>query len=563
MRFIGFFLFLLFVCGLQAQQYPSNDFRSPLDIPLYLSGTFGECRSTHFHAGMDIKTNAKIGYQVYSIGDGYVSRIKVSAYGYGNALYITHTNGYTSVYGHLSKFEGSIGEYIRQKQIENQSFEVDEYLYPGQIEVKKGEVVALSGNTGGSAGPHLHFEIRDVDENIINPQFFGIRVIDNIEPTIKSIVIYNENDQRLSSTNQIKYVNKSGNYYVLAETLKLNTFYCAFGINCYDKMDGSGNTNGIFSIKLYQDDVLKYEYEMDKFHFDDYRYVYSYVDYALKSAGKGSYQKMFKDPNISFPPQKIIENRGICTLSNQLSQFRVEVGDFNGNVSTLLFYAMHDANFNFFSYKAITYTQLFDPFQTNYFNGDHCKLKMDSDVLFDSLFFNYNEVSGSSPYSNVHVVGSENIPLYRPFDLWLKLNPIGIEDVSKLLIVRKKGSGFDAYKSEYVEGGWLSASVKSMGSFYITEDKNAPVITPINIYNGKNLSKENLIRFKAYDALSGIEEYNVFIDNQWILMEHDGKAAAFTIDLSQLQKTGETHSLQLVMADACNNVANFNCTFVY
>ena len=155
--------------------YPQNDFISPLDIPLFLSGTFGELRSNHFHSGLDFRTQSKTGFNVYATGDGYISRIKISTFGYGKALYITHPNGYTSVYGHLLKTSPKIDAYLKEQHYKEQSFEVDLFLGEGVLPVKQGEIIALSGNSGGSGGPHLHFEYRDSQtEKIINPLFFGL-----------------------------------------------------------------------------------------------------------------------------------------------------------------------------------------------------------------------------------------------------------------------------------------------------------------------------------------------------------------------------------------------------
>ena len=142
-------------------KYPKNYFRSPLDIPMSLSGNFGEIRPNHFHSGLDLRTNSREGLNIYAVADGYVSRIKVSPYGYGKAIYITHPNGYVSVYGHLSAYSGAIAEYIKKAQYEKESFEVELFPAKDEIKVTKGQVIAFSGNTGGSGGPHLHFEIRD------------------------------------------------------------------------------------------------------------------------------------------------------------------------------------------------------------------------------------------------------------------------------------------------------------------------------------------------------------------------------------------------------------------
>lgn len=169
------FLFFLICFSVFAQvDYPKDYFRSPLDIPMQLSGNFGELRNNHFHAGFDLKTQQKEGLPIFAVADGYISRIKISTFGNGKTLYITHSNGFTSVYAHLQKTSDSIEKFIKKVHYQEQSFEIEKFLKPGEFIVSKGEIIAFSGNSGASEGPHLHFEFRDnVTENIINPMLFG------------------------------------------------------------------------------------------------------------------------------------------------------------------------------------------------------------------------------------------------------------------------------------------------------------------------------------------------------------------------------------------------------
>ena len=162
--------FLFFISVSMAQNsYPQDYFQSPLEIPLILSGTFAELRSNHFHSGLDIKTQQQSGLKVMAAASGFVSRIKVSHFGYGKALYITHPNGYTTVYAHLQNFNPEIDAYIKHRQYKNESYEIELFPKAGELLVNNGDIVAYSGNTGGSGGPHLHFEIRNKQEHPMNP----------------------------------------------------------------------------------------------------------------------------------------------------------------------------------------------------------------------------------------------------------------------------------------------------------------------------------------------------------------------------------------------------------
>ena len=281
--FLSFWLFsILFT--LNSQEYNLN---SPIDLPLNLSGTFGEFRSSHFHYGLDVTTNKKPGYNVYSIDSGSIVRINVSTSGYGKVLYISHPNGLTSIYAHLKEFSPKIQEYIKTQQYLNKSYSIQKFFNNGEIKVNKGDLIGYTGNTGGSSGPHLHFEIRDTkSQNPINPLSFNYKYDDSNRPIIKSLYVFDEGDS-FKKDNPKKYEIKKINdsLYIADKIIYSNKI--GIGIEVYDRQSKNNyNRNGVYEVKMFLDSVLNFSYKMDKINIDESVFRKIFYDYSLLKTKK-------------------------------------------------------------------------------------------------------------------------------------------------------------------------------------------------------------------------------------------------------------------------------------
>jgi len=334
-------LLILANLALKAQSdFPQNEFISPLRIPVVFAGTFGELRSNHFHSGLDIKTQQRTGLDVLASASGYVSRIKVSHYGYGKALYITHLNGYTTVYGHLNSYGPRIESYVKAKQYEAESYEVELFPNPDELVVSQGDLVAYSGNTGGSGGPHVHFEIRDKNERPLNAQLFNIQAPDHRDPLLKDLVVYplsdssqvnqSQNQQRLRFTKQ-----PDGTF--LSE--KINAYGpVGFAIGTVDQQDGANNNNGIYKIETKLNGEKTLEIEMDKFSFAETRYLNRMIDYALFEGERDRVQKLFIERNNPLSIYKFEKDKGVVNLTQtgNSSIYSIAISDIKGNTSKLI-----------------------------------------------------------------------------------------------------------------------------------------------------------------------------------------------------------------------------------
>ena len=559
-------LFSVF-CQLQSQNdYPQGYFRPPLDIPMYLAGNFGELRTNHFHAGIDIKTEGVIGKKVYATADGYVSRIKIQHSGYGKVIYIDHPNGFTTAYAHLSEFSDKIDEFVKEKQYSNKSYTIDWYPDSGSITVKKGELIALSGNSGGSGGPHLHFEIRETkSEHALNVLLFGMPIKDNIKPIIKGVRIYPLDEESTVNGQPKALYFKATNY---DYENKLNVIpvvskKIGFGIETLDKINGSGNRCGIYSIKLKIDEKIVFEQKMDEVPFDESRYLNAHTDYHYKKTNHKWIHKSYIEPNNHLSIYEFSEQNGIINF-NKPAMHNLEyiVTDVAGNTSKLKFKVNAKPSINFakqplhqnFAKKMMYHHE-------NEFNSKGFLIQIPDSALYNDIDFKYYSKKHSKlRWSNIHFAHSDLTPLHKPAEVYIKCQfPSSIPE-SKLLAIRKTSKGkVKVHIGEYAVG-YYSFKTKYFGGFYIFHDTIPPRIKPLNIHNGKNIQFQQKIDFSISDNLSGIESYNCYIDGEWVLMEYDYKKSRLTHYKHNVISQG-AHELKLVITDAVNNERIYKCMF--
>ena len=558
----------LFAGTLKAQQifssykYPITDFRQPLDIsPPALAGSFGEIRANHFHSGIDFRTNQREGYPVYAVADGYISRLRVQNSGFGQALYVNHPNGFTTVYGHLQRFSPKVATIVKNLEYEKKSFEIDEFPDATLIPVHKGEIIAWSGNRGSSGGPHLHFEIRDTKtEETINPQFFGIVIPDNIPPVIHGLYAYRLNGKgfnEFTPKQAIAIVGANGNYKSAAPVAL--TGEIGFGVVTTDRHNGLSGTNGVYSIQLELDGKLIYTSALERFAFEDSKAINSHIDYPTYLNTKRSIQKSFVDPGNPLKIYSGLVNNGRINFNDgAIHQLRYLITDSKGNTSTLSF-AVHAG-------QAVTpasasATGLVYPYgKVNEFNSSSVKVIFPKGTLYNDLIFNYKELpkpTSANSFSTVHQIHNRYTPLHVGFNLWIKADNLPENLREKALIVSSTGSS----QGGSFDDGFVKATPKNFGTFYIAVDTIAPRISPVNISEGKNMSGLSKMIFKISDNLSGIRSFNGYIDGKWVLMEFDTKSATLWHSFDERTAAGK-HELDLVVTDSKDNVRHYTISFV-
>jgi Peptidase family M23 len=310
------FLFLVSLSSILTAQkvknlsYPKGYFLFPIrpGVTNHLSGSLGDLRSGHFHGGLDIKTEQREGLDVYAAADGYISEIRISTGGYGNALFVKHPNGYTTVYGHLQKYQTKIEKYTNFKRLASEGFEISIKPEANELPVKKGEIIAISGNTGGSGGPHLHFEIRNEFNNVLNPLYFGFNEIkDNLAPQIQGLIIKpldinSKVNQKFGR--QYFYPQKVGADYKFQEPVLANG---TIGVEllAFDKMNFNNNFYGISCIEVFVNGQESFYYHLEKIPVEDSKDINVHIDFALEKTIGKKYQRLYRaDGNTELPIYK-------------------------------------------------------------------------------------------------------------------------------------------------------------------------------------------------------------------------------------------------------------------
>ncbi|MBB3967550.1 M23 family metallopeptidase [Mucilaginibacter phyllosphaerae] len=546
---------------IQSRQYPQNQFRYPLDLPPSTAGSFGELRANHFHSGLDFKTNQRIGFPVHAAYDGYISRVRIQFGGFGQALYITHPNGFTTVYGHIEAFTPEIAKYIRDYQYKNQTFEADIALPVGLFKVSKGDVVATSGNRGASAGPHVHFEIRDtLTQETINPQLFGLTIPDKIPPAISAIGIYHLNGNAFSEKTPKEFLavtGTNGNYHLTRPQVLNLSGNVGFGISVIDQNSASFNRNGIYSLELKLDGITMYTFAVERFAFDQTHAINAYIDYPVFITARRWVQKCFILPGsrISLYPQSI--NRGIMAFNDdKLHEVQYIVKDIAGNTSTLTLKVQSNTSAgSAIADKPLGTLMRYD--RKSEFINDKVKVIIQPGNLYDDLDFMYSAMPAKpGALSLTHRIHNKLTPIHDDYEIWIKPDVSPGAYADKAVIVNAAtGSIGGTY-----DGGYVKAKARAFGDYYIKLDTVAPVIIPINIRNGSNMKALRAIKLRMSDNLSGIKSYAGKIDGKWVLVEWDYKTKVLSYTFDDSIAAGR-HKFEFTVTDIKNNATTFTAEF--
>lgn len=560
MKYVVHLLLLASMMVFSQKQYPKNDFIPPLTIPLSLSGTFGELRSNHFHSGLDFRTQQKEGLNVIAVADGYVSRIKISAFGYGKAVYVTHPNGYTSVYGHLLKTAPKIDAYLKKQHYALESFELDIFPKPDELTVKQGDVIALSGNTGGSGGPHLHFEYRDTKtEKIINPLFFGLDtgIKDTRSPVINEIVVYPLGENALVNQSQIPIpipisLQKDGSYLA---TKVLARGEIGVGVNTFDQSNNNYGKNGVYKIQATLDGMPSFQAEFNTFSYDETRYINAYIDYHRFKKMNQRVQKLFYTKKYPLSLVSADHNNGIISVENGFNRtYKLEVSDFHGN-KTVVTIPIQYSSLPVKIPKKEHRTSYFIKSGNDYnFTKDNVSVFIPENTFYDDFYLDFDVKNGTLTLQD------EATPVHSNLSITFQNDLIPVSERNKYFIATVKGSKI-TYNATKVKDDVFSTWTRNLGQFRLIKDSIAPQIRPLNFQEGKWLSKQNDLQLTISDDLSGIKSYNGYLNGKWILFDYDYKSNKLVHDFSDNIVIEGRNELKIVITDNVGNSTIFESHF--
>ena len=547
-------LFLFISININSQtNFPKNYFSNPLDIELILNGNFGESRPSHFHSGIDFKTQFKEGLNVFSSAKGYVSRISIKHGGFGKALYINHPNGYTTVYAHLKNFNKKIEDYIKKIQYNKKSYQIEHYFKKDVIKILKNENIGKSGNTGSSFGPHLHYEIRlTKNQKAINPQLFEIDIKDTRRPIINSVFLYKlDSLNKISEPIKLKIKRINDSIYQSEEVTANGTI--GFGISGFDRQDLANNKNGIYKYSTIYDNKENIEFNFNSFFFEESIKIKTLIDYKYYIENKSRIVKLFKDHGNNL---SIYSNNksGYINIENDISLYQITLADLKGNKSTIKI-PITKGDIKKSTLKKVNSKDLNTTINNklNYnFEFENAEIKIAKNTFLKNVKLNIDTSIDSIKIINPEIAVFKNI----------KINFLNKEKRKGNYLALKDNNGNESFASAKLNNkNYFYHKTKSLGTYFIKNDSLNPLIELKNFKNNDWISNKSSIKIKILDKETGIKNYNVKINGKWMLFEYEYKKNELFYNFDSYFINKKKNSIEVSVEDMAGNKSQKNFTF--
>ncbi|MEO6489880.1 MAG: M23 family metallopeptidase [Ferruginibacter sp.] len=526
------------------KNYPQGYFQWPVGAKIGLAANFGELRPNHYHMGLDCKTDQKVNLPVYAAAQGFISKVKIDPTGFGRSIMIDHPNGLTTLYAHLNAFYPELEKYVTDRQYLLKQWNVTLTVPPNLFKVNKGDLIAYSGNTGGSQGPHLHFEIRDTrSEKVLNPLLFGFPIQDDVPPVFLRIAVYDRRMSTYEQTPKIYSVKKVNGIYQPAGQVMVNTDKVSFAITALDRYTASTNPNGIYTAELYDNDSTKAAFEMDSISYDDTRYLNAHIDYKTRSIGGPFLQHLSRLPGYLKGIYTTAPGDGVIELKDDSEHsIKILATDANGNSSTLQFSLKR----NKIAEKTWQSGPMFYPGFINVIEKENVCLYLPEPAIYDSFHFKFNEIRTAA--GMVFQLHNTSVPIQTYFPIMIRGDQF--RDTGKVIMKRWSGSKID-YKRATSVNGWYRAYFREFGNFQLISDSIPPSVVPVGFRNGMVTTKFTKIKFAVWDNTEEIQQFTALLDGNWLRFTND-KGRNFVYDFDERCGPGE-HELVIIAEDQAGN----------
>ena len=546
----------------QSSPYPKNYFRHPLGIPMQLVANFGELRPNHWHMGLDIRTDSKENQPVYAAADGFISHIGIRPQSFGRFIIIDHPNGMSTLYAHLNDFFPGLEDYVRARQSETKSWEQEIDPDNNKFPVTKGSFIAYSGNTGGSQGPHLHFEIFDTKTQIrFNPLLFGFDISDDETPSILKLALYDRGRSTYGQSPVFFPVKYTDSGYIIPQNAIIKTGHqkLSFAIGAYDKMHKEGSSDGIYKASLYRDGEFVSGFKLDSLGYNETMRIEAHIDHPYRYSGGAFLQFLSPLPGDRGLVYRTGINNGLIELNDtMIHQVNIEVADVFGNISTLGFQVQYVESMA----SSVVYKnpEVFLPGKMQTFRRPDFEAKFSSTAFYDTLSIVYlSSAAKSGAFSMQHQLNSPAYPLHDEAEIRVKpFRKVPDEFKNKLLMVRSDPKGYSVRKPRQ-EGDWMTAKFNDLGTYQLQLDTTAPYIPSLGKGDTIDLSPASRIIITPSDNFGQIRNFNAEIDGQWVRFTND-KSRSWVYIFDELCPYG-VHELKLTVEDLVGNTNSKSCWF--
>ncbi|MFI5205225.1 MAG: peptidoglycan DD-metalloendopeptidase family protein, partial [Flavobacteriales bacterium] len=505
--------------------------------------------------GLDIRTDQKENQPVYAAAAGYIAKIRIESFGFGRAIFINHPNGLTTLYGHLNDFFPELEKYVTEQQYQQQSWSIELNFSPTQFPVNKGSFIAYSGNTGGSQGPHVHFEIRDTKTSkCLNPLLFGFPLRDEVPPTLVKLAMYDRSFSLYEQTAQFFALKNTDTGYIIPKlpVLKTGLNKLSFAIQAYDRINGSNNQDGIYSARLFVDEKPVVGFVIDSISYDQTGYMNAHIDYRYKHNGGPWLQHLSQLPGDRGPVYKQYNGDGTINLSDtNTHRVRIEIKDAYSNKVDLKFFIQYDESLS----KPPSHSPghlHFSPGIVNVFEKPDFKVYMPEECLYDTVpVFYYNTTKRSAvSLSLEHALNNPSIPVHNSFTVRIKptdILPVKWND--KVVLQREYGGKRNVRKAK-VENGFFVADFDDFGNFQAFLDQEPPTLNELGRGDTINLSAATRIVFQPDDNF-GVKSFRAELDGQWLRFTND-KNRSYIYKFDERCPDG-VHQMKVTIEDIVGN----------